>query len=62
MPVCKFFGAMRLPPYDGEMLVKGLCGAAAAAVCFAVGLNDAVDRVPQPLLHLLRRRGPAPKE
>ena len=43
MPVCKFFGAMRLPPYDGEMLVKGLCGAAAAAVCFAVGLNDAVD-------------------
>jgi len=25
------------------MLVKGLCGAAAAALCFAVGLNDAVD-------------------
>jgi len=43
MPVCKFFGAMRLPPYDGQMLTKGLCVAAAAAVCFVVGLDDAVD-------------------
>jgi len=22
MPVCKFFGAMRLPPYDGAMGVR----------------------------------------
>ena len=43
MPVCKFFGAMRLPPYDGEKLAKGLCVGAGAAVCFAVGLDDAVD-------------------
>ena len=43
MPVCKFFGAMRLPPYDGEKLAKGLVAAVCSAVCFAVGLDDAVD-------------------
>jgi hypothetical protein len=43
MPVCKFGGAMRLPPYDTEKLCKGFCAGAASAVCFLVGLDDAVD-------------------
>ena len=43
MPVCKFCGAMRLPPYDANKLWKGLCVGAAAAICFVVGLDDAVD-------------------
>jgi len=49
MPVCKFGGAMRLPPYDAEKLCKGLVTGAASAVCFLVGLDDAVD--PYRLFH-----------
>ena len=43
MPVCKFGGAMRLPPYDGEKLCKGFFAGVGAAVCFLVGLDDAID-------------------
>ena len=43
MPVCKFGGAMRLPPYDFEKLFKGFFAGCASAVCFLVGLDDSVD-------------------
>jgi len=43
MPVCKFCGAMRLPPYDSEKLLKGAVAGVASAVCFVVGLDDQVD-------------------
>lgn len=43
MPVCKFGGAMRLPPYDAEKLCKGFFAGLASAVCFLVGLDDAID-------------------
>jgi len=43
MPVCKFGGAMRLPPYDAEKLCKGFFAGVAAAICFLVGLDDAID-------------------
>ena len=43
MPVCKFGGAMRLPPYDTEKLCKGFVAGAAAAICFVIGLDDTVD-------------------
>ena len=43
MPVCKFGGAMRLPPYDAEKLCKGLFSGIASAICFLVGLDDAID-------------------
>ena len=43
MPVCKFGGAMRLPPYDSEKLWKGFLAGLASSVCFLVGLDDTVD-------------------
>jgi len=43
MPVCKFCGAMRLPPYNSEKLFKGFVAGVASAVCFIVGLDDQVD-------------------
>ena len=43
MPVCKFGGAMRLPPYDAEKLCKGFGAGVGSAVCFLVGLDDTVD-------------------
>lgn len=43
MPVCKFGGAMRLPPYDTEKLLKGFLAGVAATICFLVGLDDAID-------------------
>ena len=43
MPVCKFGGAMRLPPYDAEKLIKGILAGVSSAVCFLVGLDDAID-------------------
>lgn len=43
MPVCKFGGAMRLPPYDTEKLCKGLVAGLLSAICFLVGLDDTVD-------------------
>uniref|UniRef100_A0A7S3F9H8 Uncharacterized protein n=1 Tax=Haptolina ericina TaxID=156174 RepID=A0A7S3F9H8_9EUKA len=43
MPVCKFCGAMRLPPYEPEKLLKGAVAGVASAVCFVVGLDDQVD-------------------
>ena len=43
MPVCKFGGAMRLPPYDPEKLCKGFFCGVGSAVCFLVGLDDAID-------------------
>jgi len=43
MPVCKFGGAMRLPPYDAEKLCKGFIAGAASAICFIVGLDDQMD-------------------
>ena len=43
MPVCKFGGAMRLPPYDAEKLCKGFFAGVASAICFLVGLDDTVD-------------------
>ena len=43
MPVCKFGGAMRLPPYDTEKLCKGFGAGLGAAACFLVGLDDQID-------------------
>jgi hypothetical protein len=43
MPVCKFGGAMRLPPYSAEKLCKGLFAGLGATVCFLLGLDDALD-------------------
>ena len=43
MPVCKFGGAMRLPPYDAEKLCKGFFAGLASTICFVVGLDDAID-------------------
>ena len=43
MPVCKFGGALRLPPYDPEKLCKGFCAGVASAMCFLIGLDDAID-------------------
>jgi hypothetical protein len=43
MPVCKFGGAMRLPPYDFDKLFRGFFAGCASAVCFLAGLDDSVD-------------------
>ena len=43
MPVCKFGGAMRLPPYDAEKLLKGFSAGVGSAICFIVGLDESLD-------------------
>lgn len=43
MPICKFGGAMQLPPYDAEKLCKGLIAGASSAVCFLLGLDTTID-------------------
>ena len=45
MPVCKFGGAMRLPPYDTEKLCKGFFAGLMATVCFVCGLDEEMDPV-----------------
>ena len=49
MPVCKFCGAMRLPPYDFEKLWRGFFAGVGSATFFIIGLDDAVD--PYRLFH-----------
>ena len=57
MPICKFCGAMRLPPYDGDKLWKGFCAGLLSTAAFVVGLDDSVDPYAEITAHLVSRRG-----